>query len=45
MITFVPFETALQMLAVAYVVSAVVLLAASYIGWAVIETMEETRKL
>jgi hypothetical protein len=45
MTTFVPFETALQMLAVTYVVSAVVLLAASYIGWATIEILEETRKL
>ena len=44
MTTFVPFETALQMLAVAYVVSAVVLVAASYIGWVAIETLEETRK-
>ncbi len=44
MTTYVPFENALQMLAVAYVVSAVVLLAASYIGWVAIETLEETRK-
>lgn len=45
MTTFVPFETALQMLAVAYLVSAVVLVAASYIGWVAIETLEGTRKL
>lgn len=45
MATYVPFETALQALAVVYAVSAIVLLAASYIGWVVIETIEESRKL
>jgi hypothetical protein len=45
MIDYIPFETALRMLAAAYVASAILLLAATYIGWAVIETIEESRRL
>jgi hypothetical protein len=45
MATYVPFATALQSLAVVYVLSAVVLLAASYICWVLIETFEDPRKL
>lgn len=44
MIDYIPFSTALQSLAVVYILSALVLLAASYIGWTVIETLEESGK-
>ncbi|BAY31167.1 hypothetical protein NIES37_17750 [Tolypothrix tenuis PCC 7101] len=42
MTTYIFFNEALQMLANAYLISAVVLIAASGIGLAVIETMEKT---
>ena len=45
MTSYLPFETALQMLAVAYIGSVLVLFAASYIGWVVVETLEESRKV
>lgn len=45
MTTYIAFGAGLQILAVAYIVSALVLIAASYIGWAVIETIEESSKL
>lgn len=38
----IPFETVLQLLAMAYVASAIVLLLASNVCLAVIETIEET---
>lgn len=44
MTTYIFFETALRMLANAYLVSAVMLLALSYIALAVIETIEESNE-
>jgi hypothetical protein len=41
--SYIFFETALQFLVVAYLVSVVLLLAASKIGLAVIETIEEAK--
>ncbi|HEY9873172.1 MAG TPA: hypothetical protein V6D12_07035 [Candidatus Obscuribacterales bacterium] len=40
MTTYITLETALRMLANTYLASVILLLAASYIGFAVIETME-----
>ncbi len=40
MTTYIPFETALRMLASSYLVSVILLLAVSYIGWVLIETIE-----
>lgn len=40
MTTYIPFETALRMFASGYLVSVILLLAVSYIGWVVIETIE-----
>jgi hypothetical protein len=42
MIDTIPLTTALQMFACAYLTSGIMLFAASYICWAVIETIEET---
>lgn len=41
MTTYIPFETALRMLANAYLVSVILLLAVSYIGWVALETIEK----
>jgi hypothetical protein len=41
MTTYICFETALRMLVNAYLFSVVLLIAGSYIGWAVIETLEK----
>lgn len=40
MTTYISFETALRMLANAYLVSVTVSLLASYIGWVLIETIQ-----
>jgi hypothetical protein len=45
MTTYISFETALQMLTVAYTVPALLLIVASAIGLAVIETVEEVGQL
>ncbi len=41
MTTYICSETALRMLVNAYLVSVVLLIAGSYIGWAMIETIEK----
>ncbi|MFB2923073.1 MULTISPECIES: hypothetical protein [Aerosakkonema] len=45
MIDYISFGSALQTIAVAYLVSAFLLIAASYVCFAVIETLEATGKL
>lgn len=45
MAPYIPFSSALQTFAVAYLVSVVLLLALSYIGWAIIEIMEESSEI
>ncbi|WP_178381704.1 hypothetical protein [[Phormidium ambiguum] IAM M-71] len=45
MAPYIPFSSALQTLAVAYLVSVVLLMALSYIGWAIIEIMEESNEI
>jgi hypothetical protein len=45
MVTDIPFGQALQLLAVAYLASVVVLMAVSYICWVAIETLEDSRRL
>lgn len=45
MAPYISFSSALQTLAVAYLVSVVLLMALSYIGWAIIEIMEESNEI
>lgn len=42
---YISFSTALEMFAVAYLVSGILLIGLSYIGWVVVEIMEESGKI
>jgi len=42
---YIPFSSALQTLAVTYLVSVLCIAAASYIGWVIIEIMEESSEI
>ncbi|MGA9380102.1 MAG: hypothetical protein WBV73_15165 [Phormidium sp.] len=45
MAPYISFSSALQTFALAYLVSVVLVLALSYIGWAIIEIMEESTEV
>lgn len=45
MAPYISFSSALQTFALAYLVSIVLALALSYIGWAIVEIMEESHEI
>ena len=45
MFDYIPFSSALEIFAGSYLVSVILLLAVSYIGWVVVEIMEDSGKV